>query len=346
MGRPELVGTLPEFRGRGLVRVQFDEIHRWCEARNLLVQGITGIPYFYWQFGYEFALALGGRRFGFKPPKLKESETESFSLRPATEEDIPFLVATYEYSRRRSGISAKWEAAYWHYHLIDMHPQNIHGREWRIIERSATHEAIGYVAFPDSLMGGGLTVTHFELQPGISWLEVTPAVMHALWQVGQEYARLDGGSFETFGFSLGDGHPAYVAMGSLLPGQRDSYAWYLRVPDPVGFLKHIQPVLERRVADSIAAGHSAEYLVGLYPKGFKLVLERGRLVAIEPWQPEHADHGNAGFPGLTFLQVLFGYRSFDELQRAFPDCWSDNDQTQLLFDILFPKRPSLVYGIS
>src|SRR5574342_812775 len=28
VGRPELVGTLPDYRNRGLVRLQFDEIHR------------------------------------------------------------------------------------------------------------------------------------------------------------------------------------------------------------------------------------------------------------------------------------------------------------------------------
>src|SRR5512147_916394 len=53
VGRPELVGTLPEFRNRGLVRAQFEEIHKWCEERGYLVQAITGIPYYYRQFGYE-----------------------------------------------------------------------------------------------------------------------------------------------------------------------------------------------------------------------------------------------------------------------------------------------------
>ena len=45
VGRPELVGTLPEYRNRGLVRAQFEEVHRWSAARGELVQGITGIPY-------------------------------------------------------------------------------------------------------------------------------------------------------------------------------------------------------------------------------------------------------------------------------------------------------------
>jgi len=76
VGRPELVGTLPEFRGRGLVRIQFDEIHKWCAERGYIVQAITGIAYFYRQFGYEMALDLAGRRYGYEPqvPKLKEGE--------------------------------------------------------------------------------------------------------------------------------------------------------------------------------------------------------------------------------------------------------------------------------
>ena len=73
VGRPESVGTLPEYRNRGLVRAQFDVLHRWSAERGHLVQGITGIPYYYRQFGYEMALDLGGGRIGYVPniPPLK-----------------------------------------------------------------------------------------------------------------------------------------------------------------------------------------------------------------------------------------------------------------------------------
>jgi hypothetical protein len=76
VGRPELVGTLPEFRNRGLVRVQFDEVHRWSAERDEIVQAITGIPFYYRQFGYEMALDLDGRRFGYEyqVPKHKGNE--------------------------------------------------------------------------------------------------------------------------------------------------------------------------------------------------------------------------------------------------------------------------------
>ena len=59
VGRIELVGTLPEYRGRGLIGEQFKVIHQWSQARGELVQAITGIPYYYRRFGYEMALNFG-----------------------------------------------------------------------------------------------------------------------------------------------------------------------------------------------------------------------------------------------------------------------------------------------
>ena len=51
VGRIELVGTDPDYRRRGLVRLQFEAIHRRSQARGELVQAITGIPWYYRQFG-------------------------------------------------------------------------------------------------------------------------------------------------------------------------------------------------------------------------------------------------------------------------------------------------------
>jgi len=117
------------------------------------------------------------------------------------------------------------------------------------------------------------------------------------------------------------------------------------VPDLLGFLNHIKPALEKRVAESIASGHSGEVLVGMYPKGIRLTLENGR-ITFEAWKPDHADHGDAHFPMLTFLQILFGYRSFEELKHAFPDCWWSDHNTRTIIDILFPNKHSNVYGIT
>jgi hypothetical protein len=363
MGRPEYVATHPDFRKRGLIRAQFDVVHQWSAERGLMVQGITGIPYFYRQFGYEFALDLGGRRFGSQVPTLtlgpgahlpreqvpgsagEDGETETFCMRPAEEKDIPFMMSVYEYARKRSMVSAHWPRQHWHNNLYEMSRDNVQYLVFRIIERVDSHEPVGYIALEPQLGRTGVNMFHYELMPGISWLEVTPGVVRYIWNIGQEYARTENRPCTSFGFILGAQHPAYAVMGDGLPHVHDPYAWYLRVPDLVGFLHHIKPVLEKRLAESIACGHSGEFLIGMYPRGIKLILERGQITTIESWKPNHADHGKAGFPALTFLQILFGYRSFEELKHAFPDCWWDNDQTRAVINALFPKKYSNVYGI-
>jgi hypothetical protein len=46
------------------------------------------------------------------------------------------------------------------------------------------------------------------------------------------------------------------------------------------------------------------------------------------------------------LQLLFGRRSVEDLEYAFPDCWAGDRQCAALLNVLFPKRPSHVWGIS
>lgn len=344
VGRPELVGTLPEFRSRGLVRAQFEVAHQWSAERCHLVQGITGIPYYYRQFGYEFALNLGGWRMGSLVPKLKDGEQEKFSVRPAEERDIPLLMSFYEQGCKRSMISAQWTAAHWHNNLFELSEENFHSFEYHIIERADTHEPIGYYGQARSLGSSGVRSFHFELASGVSWLDVSPFVVRRMWDAGQKYAEKENRPCTTFSFLMGAEHPVYEALGNTLSRVSSPYSWYLRVPDLLGFLNHIKPVLEKRLARSIASGHSGEYLIGMYPKGIKLVLENG-CITFDEWKPDHADHGNAGFPMLTFLQILFGYRGFEELKHAFPDCWWADETTRIIINTLFPKKNSNVYGI-
>jgi len=46
VGRPEAVGTDPDYRRRGLVRAQFEALHAKSAAMGHLVQGITGILWY------------------------------------------------------------------------------------------------------------------------------------------------------------------------------------------------------------------------------------------------------------------------------------------------------------
>lgn len=54
--------------------------------------------------------------------------------------------------------------------------------------------------------------------------------------------------------------------------------------------------------------------------------------------------GEAAFPDLIFLQLLFCYRSLEELRYAYPDCSANADDARALLPVLFPKKASNVWA--
>jgi hypothetical protein len=346
VGRPELVGTLPEFRGRGLIRRQFDEVHQWSTASGDMVQAITGIPFYYRQFGYEMALDLDGQRSGFDVdlPVLKAGEGEQFTFRQAVEADIPFISAVYDNSCRRHPIACVRDEEIWRYEL---NGRSEPARSLFLIIERANGEPVGLLRHWPTLGKAGIVSRLFELKPGVSWLEVTPSVVRYLWKTGQEYGLRERRPCTAFTFALGESHPVYEALEERLPSRRRSYAWYLRVADLPGFIRHIAPALEKRLSESLACGYSGENRLSFYRSGLRLAFEGGRLKVIEPWMPGPGEReGHIAFPGMVFLQLLFGYRSLADLRQSFADCWWDSNETRVLFNALFPRKPSQVYPLA
>jgi hypothetical protein len=346
VGRPELVGTLPEFRNRGLVRRQFDVVHQWSADRGDMVQAITGIPFYYRLFGYEMALDLDGARSGFEVnvPLLKAGESEPYVFRRASLADIPFMSEIYTSGCSRYPVACLRDADVWHYELCDR--SELATSIFLIIERP-DREPVGVLKHPPGNGRNSLSAHLYELKPGASWLEVTPSVIRYLWKAGQEYSKTHADYRHAFTFELGEAHPVYEAFQERLPSIRPSYAWYMRVADLPAFIRHIAPALEKRLAGSLAPGYSGEKRISFYRNGIRLVFDHGLLKTVEPWMPGPGDQeGEIAFPGFTFLQLLFGYRNLDQLRSSFADCWWDTNETRALFNALFPKRPSQVYALS
>ena len=349
VGRVELVGTLADFRKRGLIRAQFEELHKWSAERGEVVQAITGIPYYYRQFGYEMGLELGGGRVGFEPilPRLKEGESELFIIRPAVEADIPFMLEVYSHACKRSMVTSLRDEKILRYEMFGKSEHNVNRAEFRVIN-TANHEAVGYLVHPWFNWNLGLALFEFELMPGVSWLEVTPSVCRYALATGKAYAQRDNEPLEAksgVAFWHGTTHPVYAVMRERLPRVRASYAWYVRVADLAGFIRIIAPALEKRLAESYLPGYSGTLHYNFYRDGLKLVFEKGKLKDAESYKPESGMQSDLGFPNLTFLQLLFGYRSLDELRLSFPDCYTESEDAHVVTATLFPKKPSLVTGI-
>ncbi len=376
VGRPELVGTHPDYRRRGLVRKQFEVLHRWSAERGELVQAITGIPWYYRQFGYEMAVDMHGGRRGPASAisALKEGQEEPYRIRPATLDDLGFVAEMAVQASERDLLACVRGPEMWRYELEGRTPQSMPMRRLVIIE-SSEGEVVGFLAHPNARWGTNFFLTTYELKHGISWWAVTPSVLRYLKRTGEgempnnapqtsdapqmsdapqtAETPSDGGTpLETLVLRLGREHPVYEMVEHQLPKVDDPYAWFIRVPDLPAFLRLIVPVLERRLAESTLVGHTGTLLLDFYVDGVKLVFERGKVGDVVPHPlgresdtERRGTRAFARFPDLALLQLLFGYRSFEELRYGYADC-GGNLEGRLLVKALFPKQNSAIWPIS
>ncbi|MEZ4870396.1 MAG: GNAT family N-acetyltransferase [Caldilineaceae bacterium] len=355
VGRPEFVATLPDYRNRGLVRALFKAVHQRSEARGDLLQCITGIPYFYRQFGYEYVLDLGGSRTVYQHllPEQKEGEVAKCTIRPATVTDIPTLMALCARNSQQSLLSHEAPESYWRYLITywddpairqgDAWKIGINDRPYMILDQAG--RICGYMTFSVLRWAKGLGVYDLVAAPEVNLQELLPALLHKLADYGRQSQamRTNAPAFSEINFVLGRNHPVYALLGQELAPKVDTpYAWYIRVPDMPAFLQRIAPVLEERLRHSIFGAYTGAIKLDFYRSGLHLAFTEGKLVTAEAWRPPtYGDNANGGFPPLVFLQLLLGYRSLDELCAHYPDVWAKPELEPLL-NTLFPKQYSLV----
>ena len=105
VGQPELVATAPAYRRRGLIREQFADIHRRSEALGDRWQVIGGIPWYYRQLGYTYALDLPPMPI-WRPPAKVPDPPDGIALRAATLDDMPAIVPQ-RFAVGRAGADAR-----------------------------------------------------------------------------------------------------------------------------------------------------------------------------------------------------------------------------------------------
>ena len=353
-GRIELVSTHPDYRRRGLVRAQMGAVHELSTARGERMQVISGIPWYYRQFGYEMAVEYGyGLACSWSGgPAPARGEMGSYTVRRAAGGDVPFVSRLYRAGMRRYLLSCMRDEELWRYELFGR-SEDTYGLTEICVLETATGRPVGLLAHARELWFGDLNVVLYELASGTSWREVTPSVVRYLRGTGHQYAGREGSRpFRDVMFALSTEHPVYEILEKVTPHWERPRAWYVRIADIPGFIRHVAPVLEDHLADSDAAGYSGELSIGFIHFGIDLSFDNGRLAQVERRdKPARGDSwlargsSDALFPGLTFLQLLFGFRSSEELEYAFPDCEIRSTAARVVLDALFPKSPSHLWAI-
>jgi predicted acetyltransferase len=343
-GQPELVATDPAYRCKGLIRQQFEVIHAMSAARGELVQGITGIPWYYRQFGYEMTLNLDGfrRLYWVNVGKLAKDEQETYQMRPATVEDIPLLAQLYAISCASSLFKRLRSEKDWYY-AVTMPGIKTPGfsKQCQVIE-TLSGEPIGYAVYRLIATAKRFVCQEFAVLPGQNLRMVAEFFLRQIKSQAEELNKALDEPYTGISFKLSDNHPLYEALGQQWEREVKSDTWYIRVPDLAAFIRHITPALQRRLVGSVMEGYSGVFKLNFYRDKLALTFDKGQLTGIGTYETTGVEDGDVLFPGLTFLHVLFGHRSLEELNYIYPDCRVNSERARVLLGILFPKQPSQV----
>lgn len=346
VGRPELVATHSEYRGRGLVRALFDAVHERSAALGHVLQGITGIPHFYRQFGYTMAVELDDHAF-YHLSTLGEISPEeqkvAVTLRPATVEDIPKIMRWNDQHAAQRLMSDAYSADDLRYEITGRtagyYPRTIY-----LVMVDSQGVDVGYMVIIDSLREPYyMRCVAYIVGEDSSYLATFKPSMRALntWAAGHFGHAISMVQFYPGVHETVDRIIEYSHGGSL---GKNEYAWFLRVPDLVGFMGLIKPVLERRLEGSGAHLYTGELRIGFYGmKGIRFAFEGGRITDISNITGKDGYH--AEFPWHLFLNVVFGHRTVEELNHILPDAYAGG-RASVLLGILFPKQKSWVRGLS
>ncbi|NKB72099.1 MAG: GNAT family N-acetyltransferase [Candidatus Latescibacteria bacterium] len=327
-GEMGIVGTAESHRGRGLVRHLVSRHAALLQEEGCLLSHIQGIPYFYRQFGYEYAIPLEShwRLELHQAPK----NPGGYRLRPADLQDIPQLQQLYKREARRLTIGSRRDAAIWGY-LLGPGKNTETATDIYLLENTAGTNQ-GYISIPHRGFGDGVIVAEVAGLKDESARAVLAWLCNRARTQEKPYLRLN----------LPPTNTLVQTARSLGASDQGSYAWQIHLPDPGQLLQHLTSLFERRLAASPLAGETRILNLDLYRRAWQLRFDQGCLDAISPANP---GDGNAlRLPPLLAAPLLTGYRSSDELIDQHHDVYVDRSCQQLAA-VLFPRVHSFIHTI-
>ncbi len=329
-GEMGIVGTREDHRHQGLVRAQAARHGALLREGGFHLSHIQGIPYFYRQFGYEYALPLeGGWRLELDMVR-GAAEPPTHSCQLATAQDVGTLCQLYERATSDLAVHTERDEDIWRYLIGPSTRTEMAAETWLVLDRH--DQRVAYLRVPGSGFGEGLIVNEASpLDAG-----ATTAVLRQLkaWCVdrGKPYIRL----------CLPETHTLVQAARYLGAHSLGYYAWQIKFVDIPRLLSRIGPVLERRIAHSPFAGLSEDVCLNLYREAYMLTFGEGRLADVE--SIGFSEQGGIRVPPPLLAPLVLGYRSREELTQAYRDV-SVSSQWQPVVDVLFPKRTSFLYTV-
>ena len=319
------VGTDPEHRRKGIQWILNSEFDKYARETGFDLCALAGIPYFYRQFGYQYAVELNystelkveelpDKDVGIKVEKFEETHIDVTDeiLRKTQERYLMRSVRTKGIWRMQQTTGTYGGEPYesniftrggrivgYSRYVVDDEKKTINIRELGISENTSTEE----IAATIRKQASEKCLT--ELKTGLSHID--------------EFSR----------YLISRGAKTNIP-----------YAWQVKIIDLPGFLSKIKPVLEHRMESSEYMRLSKDITFNFWKYAVKMKIEEGKIVSIEKAFGE--EDRIIGLNPYAFIKLALGYKSRMELEKMYPDFRAQGDLRGLI-DVMFPKQPSYIH---
>lgn len=324
-----MVATLSEYRHRGLQRRLISEFHKRVANQGYDLSVIEGIPYFYRQFGYEYAIPLS------EETKIKIDQIPDYEpkheIRPFTNRDIPKAMQLLEQAQQK-------------FYVHGIRDENI----WKMQEE--THiaqdppEFEGYALEEDGEMTAYLRISDNPKGQELILKEVTDTdqpTARSILRFLKDTSKQRG--YETL-IAKTSYHDPFTEHIISIGGVKHipPYAWQIRVTDHVKMFQKMKPLFERRLAASTYRHLTEKLNFNFRRYTVQMTVEDGVIKDIQG--VETNEDRTIGLNPLAFTQLLLGHRSRHELEMIYPD-FIIRPSHKHLIDVLFPRLPSYIHAV-
>jgi predicted acetyltransferase len=320
------VATLPDYRHRGLQRRLMSEYHKQLTEQTYDLSAIEGIPYYYRQFGYEYALPLGELT-TIKLDKVPDFES-SHSIRPFESKDVSKAIRLLAENQQKYYVCCIRDEAIW---KMQQETEMIaeHKFEGYVVEEKG--EIIAYFRIYDNPENKELILREITDVDNLA----ARSVLRFLRDIGRQR------KLETLVAVASHREP--FAQHMVVTGeakQEPPYAWQICITDYARLLQKMKPLFERRLASSTYRDLTEKVSFNFYRYTVQMTVENGVVTQVQ--RLETNEDRMIRFNPLVFRQLLLGHRSREELEAIYPDCLVRPSHKHLV-DVLFPKLPSYIH---
>lgn len=319
------VGTDPQHRRKRLQWTLNDEFDSYARENGFDLCVLAGIPFFYRQFGYQYAVELDYST-EIEVERILQTQNRVTSRR-TTSGDNKRLQKILDQTQSRYLVHSVRTPSIWRMH----HETETYGGEpYREMTLEKNGEIVGYYRYVEDGKNSTLNVRELGYNKQVKGDEITTVL-------AQHAQKMEATKLKSSLSHEDEMSQHLIGLGAKV---NNPYAWQVKPLDLFRLLEKLKPAFERRILASKFKGLSETLVFNFFKFAVRMEVRDGVIIEMEKYYGE--EKRTLGMNPYAFIQMIMGYKARQQLQDAYSDFWV-RDGLDELIDIMFPRKPGYIH---